>query len=404
MKFKIATKIGILASILVLITAVVIGKVAERETIRYNLDNEVETTYRDKLLVDKVPFARELIEKLLFDVQEEAGRDINGRVILSHLAGLAGLPLKNVDDLENARDRPWEADWKEVLVEDVWKKSLQNKRDYLDISLIDKDGREILRVHSQDGRAERCPSDQLRTYSGKDLVTQTIELGKLVSPNGETLPVFLSNIELERGGRDNTFLTPLCPVIRAAAPIYTPTRTQYPGIPDRLNPSSYGKVFGVVAVTMKLERILDRLAKVRSVESDAEGKGKNARAYGLPKERIYVTDGNGYFLSHPDSRKLYGMEKAIRREQTQKGIPSTNIVDIYPQLRDLYDTPEKTGHLRILHAQNAHQDEGYFVKARIGPRRFPRTIGLAMWRRMRICMRRREAGIARSSKPRSHWV
>ena len=376
-KFKIATKIGILAAILVLSTAIIIGKVAERETIRFNLDKEIETTYRDKLLVDKAPFVAGFVENLLLqDTLLQADREVNSFVILSHLADPTGESLREIET-QNARERPWEWRWKEKLGY-LWKDYLQTKEEYLGICFTDRNGKELIRVQRKGDEVVIGSPGELGELKDKPFIAKTIELGETDARKEDR--VFLSRIELNREGEDGEFSVPLLPVIRAAAPILTPKPGQYPGLPESLGLDETEKVFGIITITMRFDGILKRLAQVRSSDPTPQTGLEGGALPEKIRETIYVTDENGNFLCHPDHRKLFGMESDLRKKREEAGISGFKITNLFPELAPFFDPSEPTGpaEIRIRHDMNQVQCEGYFVKAHFGPKHSPNTIGLAM--------------------------
>jgi signal transduction histidine kinase/CheY-like chemotaxis protein len=368
-KLKIATKIGILASVLVLCSAIYIGKRAEEETVRYNINNEIEETYRYKLLVDKIPFAQEFIENLLKDVRLQATQQVNSFVIVSHLAELQGHEQARLGD-KPGREDPWNWDWKEKKGQ-LWAPYLDAQEEYLEVCLLDRNGKELVRVHRGEEGVVIVPEEELWTHSEREWVRNTIALGETRSATAESEPVFLSRIRLDREGPNRDFTLPFEPVISAAAPIYTPSASDFSNLPADLTLEG-GSVFGLVAITMKLDTLIDRLTQVRDTTDS-----KNDPSQEAP-ERIFVTDGEGYFVSHPNEPVLYGFEEEIRFAQRDRRIMENKIQEIYPELDPSYASAQIEAASRIHHEANPSGEEGYFVKRLIGPGNSQRALGLAM--------------------------
>ena len=367
-KLKIASKIGILASVLVLMTALIIGNVAVRETIRYNIENEVEITFRDKLVVDKVPFYQEIVSDLINDLQVEADREIMGRVILSHLAETQGFDLKDVDELEDPRRRPWEADWKRVVVGDpVWQSTLRNNRDYLDVSLFDPQGGLLMAA--------------VRKQEGTVGVTRTRE----GTPTEKAFVRAAINLNGSHGGASTlarTYLSPIdwedhegveVPILRVGVAVLIPGTEDYPDLPEGLEVPPNGTVFGVLGITLSLNPVVERLARVSARKGAPQGLEElPQRAEPDPKpentECIFVTDGRGYFLTPV----WEGSEVAFRDRQIQ---------DLYPSLTDFVNqapSPNQVAVERIDHLKNSKDHEGVIAIAPFGPPNSIQHIGLAM--------------------------
>lgn len=369
-KLKIATKIGILASVLVLCSAIYIGKRAEEETVRYNINNEIEETYRYKLLVDKIPFAQEFVENLLKDVQLQAAQPVNDFVIVSHLAERLGYPQESLGD-KPGREDPWNWNWKEKRGQ-LWAPYLVAQEEYLDIGLLDRNGQELVRVRRGRLGVEIVPPGELRSHVGEEFVTETVALGETIAEASDYASVFLSSIELAREGPDKQLAQPYRPIIRASAPIFSPNLEDFSNAPADLNVRPR-EVFGLVAITMRLDTLVRRLTRIR----EADG-AEVAAAESQPTERIFVTDGEGYFVSHPNEEIVYGFEEEIRQGQAERGIMENKIQEYYPELDPSYAGAEIEAASRIHHQWNPSGEEGYFVKKSLGPPSSQRALGLAM--------------------------
>jgi PAS domain S-box-containing protein len=144
---------------------------------------------------------------------------------------------------------------------------LQAKPAYAEIRLIGADGdrREIVRVdrHGPNGAIEIVPDERLAPKGDSSFFKQTIKLRP-----GD---MYVSPITLDRLGE--TIVTPPMPSLLVATPIFAPD----------------GKLFGIFIINVDMRPAFDRI-----------------RASAWPGENVYLVDGSGDYLVHPDRSLEFG--------------------------------------------------------------------------------------------------
>jgi hypothetical protein len=144
---------------------------------------------------------------------------------------------------------------------------LQAKPAYAEIRLIGADGdrREIVRVdrHGPNGAIEIVPDERLAPKGDSSYYKQTIKLRP-----GD---MYVSPITLDRLGE--TIVMPPMPSLLVATPIFAPD----------------GKLFGIFIINVDMRPAFDRI-----------------RASTRPGENVYLVDGNGDYLVHPDRALEFG--------------------------------------------------------------------------------------------------
>ena len=165
-----------------------------------------------------------------------------------------------------------EAQWRDGLAA-RFVSELGAKPDYLQFRVIGvaDGGREIIRVDrfGADGAIRRVPDAELQRKGNRDYMTETLAL-----PTGG---VYVSRIDLnqQRAGIER----PSVPVLRIATPVRAPD----------------GKPFGIVVVNVDMRPLFASLA------ADT-GDGR----------RIFVVNGDGDYLVHPDASRTFGFQRGRR--------------------------------------------------------------------------------------------
>ena len=191
---------------------------------------------------------------------------------------ITGIPRalgnKGIDPLDNSSLATWED-----RLATIFTVLIRAKPNYLQIRYIgiSDGGKELVRVDRRGDFIRTIPNNELQQKGDTPYFKNAI---KMVP--GEA---YLSNITLNREFGKVT--QPHTPVIRAAAPIYFED-----------------KIFGVLIINMEFGKIFQQLTK------------------NTPREIIpYVTNEEGYFLSHPDKTMTYSFDLGGDHK----------IQDIYPE-------------------------------------------------------------------------
>jgi PAS domain S-box-containing protein len=175
-------------------------------------------------------------------------------------------------------------------LEEVWKSRLatifasmlQAKPDYIQVRYIGvgENGREIVRVDRMEEEIMRVAENQLQNKATHAYFQNTITL-----PVGE---IYFSKVELNR--EFGAIVKPYQPVLRVSTPIYDPEN---------------GTVFGIIIINMDFAKVMQRLAAGLSAPSS-----------------LYIVNGEGDYLHHPDSSYGFGFEFG-ERKLVQEDFPVT---------------------------------------------------------------------------------
>ena len=132
---------------------------------------------------------------------------------------------------------------------------------------VEDGGRELVRVDRSgpDGAVRIVPDAALQRKGDTEYFRETI-----AQPGGTVL---VSSLDLNR--ENGEVETPNVPVLRVATPIMAPD----------------GSVFGIVVINVDMRPAFERI-----------------RAFQSASNRIYVVNGRGDFLVHPDPRREFGFE------------------------------------------------------------------------------------------------
>jgi PAS domain S-box-containing protein len=194
-------------------------------------------------------------------------------LFLSGVPAVQGIIRARSNGGIDAVDNVTEQQWRDRLGV-VFQALLHSKPDYVQARLIGiaDGGREILRVDrsGQGGSIRVVPENELQQKGNRRYFQQAIKL-----PAGKA---HLSDVELNRE-LDHELTTPHQPVVRAAAPVFTPR----------------GEVFGIVIINRNLTPLFAELRH-------------NLQA----QQSLYVINDQGDFLLHPDASKAFGFELGQR--------------------------------------------------------------------------------------------
>ncbi len=237
---------------------------------------------------------RENVERMRLDTQRIAASD----AIAGYYRAVAG---NGYDDEYNMTQELWK---KRIELEFV--SLLQQRPEYLQVRYIGvaNDGLEIVRVERKGEDIIKVGPRNLQSKGQYDYVKKTIQL----SPSEQ----FISAVELNR--EFGSIVIPIQPVIRAAAPVYTPDN----------------QVFGVIVINVNFNKIVNHFSH-------------------SPEDVTYlIADIHGDYLFHPKREKLF--------TRALGGRPG--LIDDYPELDLLQhdthtidykaiDLPEKSASLII---------------------------------------------------------
>jgi methyl-accepting chemotaxis protein len=145
--------------------------------------------------------------------------------------------------------------------------SFVNSRQYYDqVRLIDENGNELIRVINQNGRAVSVPQSQLKNYKDVYYFQETLKLtqGK----------IYVSPVDLNK--ENGRIQIPHKPTIRYAIPVY----------------NQAGNPRGILIINILAEKMFDLAHKDILAENF--------------NQKFIVINENGYYLAHPDTKKLWG--------------------------------------------------------------------------------------------------
>lgn len=151
-----------------------------------------------------------------------------------------------------------------ALVQQLFTTAAAGYRRYDQIRLLDLQGREVVRINFNGGRASVVPTWGLQDKSDRPYFKQAIPLSK-----GE---LYVSGIDANR--EQGKIEIPIKPVIRVATPVFTPS----------------GEKAGVLVLNYLAERLQGGLSKIVA---------------NSPLGTPMVVNEAGYWVNHPDASKLF---------------------------------------------------------------------------------------------------
>lgn len=154
-------------------------------------------------------------------------------------------------------------------VEEIFNALIQNTAAYSQIRFIgvDDDGRELVRVERIDGEIHRGIGPELQAKGVRDYFRQSIAL--------EPGEIYVSGIDLNR--ERGEIVVPHLPVLRIAMPVYPTSRVS--------------GAAGVVIININVNSLF--AAASSSLPDDYD---------------LYIANGDGDYLLHPDSSRTFGFE------------------------------------------------------------------------------------------------
>ncbi len=262
---KLSTRMALAMVALVILTALSVGLLSY-----YNIRSAMLPRAAERIEVH----VRVLASTLAAAVRG-AREDAAGFREAAAIAGIVRAHLAGGIDPENGTP---EAAWRERLAR-RFAAELAAKSSYDIFRLIDfADGRELVRVDrlGENGAIRVTPDDQLDDTSAFDFFKAAH-----ATPPGQ---IYVSPVELSLGMRRQVRI----PVLRVAAVIETPDH----------------KPFGIAAVNIDMRPILHELASSPQ-----------------PGAHIYVVDGRGNYLVHPDPSRLFAADLG-KPERWQDDFPT----------------------------------------------------------------------------------
>jgi len=325
---SIKTKIALMVSLFVLITAFLVGMVFYIGINNYTVDKELDTL--EHYLEEE--------SLLLFSTLQARKSDA---LFLSATPPIAGIirvstSKTGIDPLDGSTRKQWLD-----RLSTIFEQMLIAKPEFLSIRFIGLN-KELVRVNNLDGITHRVMESNLQNKSSRNYFIETIKLNKA--------EIYLSKIELAREFGKITI--PHLPVIRISTPVF-----DQQGIP-----------FGIIIINMNFTILLNNYSDIGHML------GKN----GNENIEIYLTSAKGDFIYHHDKRKMFGFDLGKRYR----------IQDLYPAYGSLINSDKKTGSVDQL--LNQFEDErklfsvdgvdkvAYFHKAYFDSNLPERFLGMAI--------------------------
>ena len=251
---NIKTRLAMYFTLLAIVPVFLIGLYSMKTITRILTDNAINGLSES---------ARNKVEGLT-KVIRDARKDIG---IVKELS-----TLKNLLEAMRRGDTEEEAFWKGRLAED-FASLARNRNIYMQIRLLDREGREAVRVDYSDN-SPRVVSEARLQYKGKkDYFTEAIKLR-----DGE---IYYSALNLNR--EHGRIEIPYKPTIRLSTPVF----------------DAYGKRRGVIVLNIAMGRVLEQFKQVSGGE-------------------MMLLDRNGYFLAHPIKEREWGSDLGRTEERFDK--------------------------------------------------------------------------------------
>jgi len=254
-KINIATKIGFLSFLLVLISSLVIGAIYYK----FTADFLVQKSFKEldeNISVQSVRIETQ-IEKFKEDIR-----------FLSNLPPISGLARTGLSGGVDPLDGSTKSEWQSRLAI-IFEEYLKSKPYYYEARLIsiENNGEEIVRVEKLDGLVVRAKRG-LQQEGETEYYKETIKL--------QREQVYLSKINLRK--EYGVITLPETPVMRVSTAVF----------------NEKGEVFGVLALNLDFGYVLSH-----SIQN------KHYRRI------IYVVNEEGDYLLHPEKRKAFGFEHGV---------------------------------------------------------------------------------------------
>ncbi|RDH84580.1 MAG: hypothetical protein DIZ80_03690 [endosymbiont of Galathealinum brachiosum] len=223
----------------------------------------------------------------------------------------AGKAIDKYDEQGKSSYQLWEQ-----RLETIFETMLSSKRTYLRIRFIDKNGVEQIVVVRRAGEIITLEADKHQDKSSRDYVIETLKL----KPDS----IYLSEFNLNR--ENGVVEVPYREVIRSATPVYD---------------IQSGEIEGLIVITAEVG------FELREIQEKIQGKDN----------KIYITNDQGGYLLHPDSRKSYGFSMGKRYR----------IQEEFPQLSHLYLPDNKDKGLVLLPGDTGGKNVMNVVKMPFDP-------------------------------------
>ncbi len=252
---RLSTRLTIATVALVLVSVATVGVVTYRN---------VETT----ILAAESDRVGQHVRLLAAELETRVRNARADAVAFRSAVALAGIIRANLAGGVDPIDGTTEAQWRERFAS-RFVAELAAKPDYLQFRVIGvaDNGRELVRVERSltDNAVRIVPAPELQQRGEANYVQEAIKLGP-----GE---VYVAPIELNR--QHGAIQVPHAPVIRVATAVHGPD----------------GRPFGVVVINVDLRPAFSRI-----------------RSAAGPGRQIYIVNGRGDYLVHPDPRREFAFE------------------------------------------------------------------------------------------------
>ena len=189
-------------------------------------------------------------------------------LFLSQVPPIQGIIRARANGGNDPQDNSSYDEWAGRLQE-IFTSMMEEKSYYMQLRYIDESGEELVRVDSDGTTVTPIPNNELQNKGDRGYFTETIVLE---ADSVYTSPVNLNqeNGEIER---------PFKPVIRYATPIF----------------DGAGEQRGIVIANVFANQFLEALGQSSEFET----------------EQLQLVNEDGYYLSHPDSEKLWGFDLGV---------------------------------------------------------------------------------------------
>lgn len=178
---------------------------------------------------------------------------------------------QGVDPLDQSTYQDWEK-----RLEIIFTSFIVNRPLYLEISYLDENGNELIKVNQNNGTPKIVSDSELNNEKNTDYFQETSRL-----KNNE---LYVSPIQLDR--EQGVIITPYIPILRYATPVY----------------SQQGKLRGMIVIKLDANNLL---GNVDSNLKNSTDKTNNQTA----SRELFVINQDGYYLFYPkDSQKTFGFE------------------------------------------------------------------------------------------------
>ena len=263
MRLSIGQKTSLLATTLVIITAVVISGLFYQQQKTLLLQHALDK-FSDQILGHSQQL-NSRIRELRADT-----------LLIAKVPPVQGLLRAAKNRGIDPQDRSTTTLWTQRL-QDIFQVLLETQPDYAQVRFLDAQGMELVRVERRGDRIEVTPSESLQNKADRDYVIDTLQLAE-----GR---VYLSEINLNR--EFGQVVTPHQEMLRSASPVFD---------------EDTGTLAGLVVINMDLGATLHQLAS----------------RFSQGGRTLYVTNDRGDYLVHPDVLRTYGFDLGtIHRMQAE---------------------------------------------------------------------------------------